>query len=94
MGSFTFLTTLVCQGDLEWEGEKQVHATDATQRVNRQIQALLRCFFLPVLLIYPTTTQTSARLFIASLSIVLYREGLPSWYVWTGFITILLFVLT
>jgi rod shape determining protein RodA len=26
--------------------------------------------------------------------VVLYREGLPAWYVWTGFIAILLFVLT
>jgi rod shape determining protein RodA len=25
--------------------------------------------------------------------LVLYREGLPSWYVWTGFITLILFVL-
>jgi rod shape determining protein RodA len=26
--------------------------------------------------------------------IVLYREGLPSWYIWTGFIAITLFVMT
>ena len=33
----------------------------------------------------------SAMLFV-SLVFVLYREGLPSWYLWTGFITIILFV--
>ncbi|MEC4114999.1 rod shape-determining protein RodA [Myroides pelagicus] len=32
----------------------------------------------------------SAMLFV-SLVFVLYREGLPSWYLWTGFITIILF---
>src|SRR5690606_39213403 len=26
--------------------------------------------------------------------VVLYREGLPAWYIWTGFVAILLFVLT
>ncbi len=44
----------------------------------------------PTLLILKHDTG-SAMLF-ASLVFVLFREGLPSWYLWTGFITILLFI--
>ncbi len=60
--------------------------------VNRQIQALA-IVFLPVLLILPQPDPGSALIYSVFI-IVLYREGLPAWYVWTGFITILLFVLT
>lgn len=60
--------------------------------VNRQIQALA-IVFLPVLLILPQPDPGSALIYSIFI-VVLYREGLPSWYVWTGFITILLFVLT
>ncbi|OXA79887.1 rod shape determining protein RodA [Flavobacterium aquidurense] len=60
--------------------------------VNRQIQALA-IVFLPVLLILPQPDPGSALIYSIFI-IVLYREGLPAWYVWTGFITILLFVLT
>jgi rod shape determining protein RodA len=38
--------------------------------------------------------QTLVALIYSIFIIVLYREGLPSWYVWTGFVTIALFVLT
>ena len=60
--------------------------------VNRQIQALA-IVFLPVMLILPQPDPGSALIYSIFI-VVLYREGLPSWYVWTGFITILLFVLT
>lgn len=60
--------------------------------VKRQVQALL-IVFLPVMLILPQPDPGSALIYSIFI-IVLYREGLPSWYVWTGFITILLFVLT
>lgn len=60
--------------------------------VNRQIQALA-IVFLPVILILPQPDPGSALIYSIFI-IVLYREGLPSWYVWTGFITIVLFVLT
>jgi rod shape determining protein RodA len=59
--------------------------------VNRQIQSLL-IIFLPVILILPQPDPGSALIYSIFI-IVLYREGLPSWYVWTGFIAILLFVL-
>ena len=58
--------------------------------VNRQIQALI-IVFLPVMLILPQPDPGSALIYSIFI-IVLYREGLPSWYVWTGFIAILLFV--
>ena len=59
--------------------------------VNRQIQALI-IIFLPVMLILPQPDPGSALIYCVFI-IVLYREGLPSWYLWTGFIAILLFVL-
>jgi rod shape determining protein RodA len=62
------------------------------KEVNRQIQALA-IVFLPVLLILPQPDPGSALIYSIFI-IVLYREGLPSWYVWTGFIAITLFVLT
>jgi rod shape determining protein RodA len=62
------------------------------KEVNRQLQALA-IVFLPVMLILPQPDPGSALIYSIFI-IVLYREGLPSWYVWTGFITILLFVLT
>ena len=62
------------------------------KETNRQIQALA-IIFLPVILILPQPDPGSALIYSIFI-IVLYREGLPSWYVWTGFTTILLFVLT
>lgn len=58
--------------------------------VNRQIQALAILFF-PVVLI-AIHDPGSALIYIIFI-FVLHREGLPSWYLWTGFIAILLFVL-
>lgn len=60
--------------------------------VNKQIQALL-IIFLPIMLIIPQPDPGSALIFSVFI-LVLYREGLPSWYVWTGFIAIILFVLS
>ncbi|KAF2515945.1 rod shape-determining protein RodA [Flavobacterium foetidum] len=62
------------------------------KEVNRQIQALA-IMLLPVILILPQPDPGSALIYSVFI-LVLYREGLPSWYVWTGFITIVLFVLT
>jgi rod shape determining protein RodA len=58
--------------------------------VNRQIQAL-GIIFLPILLIVPH--DPGSALVYAMFVFVLYREGLPPWYLWTGFIAIVLFVL-
>ena len=59
--------------------------------VNRQIQAL-GIIFLPILLIAPH--DPGSALIYTMFVLVLYREGLPPWYLWTGFIAIILFVLS
>jgi rod shape determining protein RodA len=59
--------------------------------MNRQVTALL-ITALPILLILPQPDPGSALIYSVFI-LVLYREGLPAWYVWTGFIAILLFVL-
>ena len=58
--------------------------------MNRQIQAL-GIIFLPILLIVPH--DPGSALIFTVFVFVLYREGLPPWYLWTGFIAIVLFVL-
>lgn len=62
------------------------------KEVNRQVQALAIVFF-PVMLILPQPDPGSALIYSIFL-IVLYREGLPAWYIWTGFIAITLFIFT
>lgn len=59
---------------------------------NRQIQALF-IILLPVFFILPQPDPGSALIYSIFI-LVLYREGLPVWYIWTGFIGILLFVVT
>ncbi len=58
--------------------------------INRQVQALL-IVFLPILLILPQPDPGSALIYTIFI-IVLFREGLPAWYIWTGFIAIALFI--
>jgi rod shape determining protein RodA len=60
--------------------------------LNRQVQTLL-IIFLPIMLILPQPDPGSALIFSVFL-LVLYREGLPSWYLWTGFVGIILFVMS
>lgn len=60
--------------------------------LNRQVQALA-IVLLPVLLILPQPDPGSALIYSIFI-VVLYREGLPAWYIWTGFVAIFLFVLT
>jgi rod shape determining protein RodA len=59
--------------------------------VNRQIQ-VLGILGLPILLI--VINDPGSALIYCFLIVVLYREGLPAWYIWTGFIAIILFILT
>jgi rod shape determining protein RodA len=59
------------------------------KEVNRQIQAL-GIIFLPMALI--AVHDPGSALIFSVFILVLYREGLPSWYLSTGFIAILLFV--
>ncbi len=52
----------------------------------------LGLLFLPILLIIPH--DPGSALIFSSMILVLYREGLPPWYLWTGFIAILVFMLS
>ena len=62
------------------------------KNLKHQILALL-IMGLPILLILPQPDPGSALIFIMFI-LVLNREGLPSWYLWTGFIAVILFVMT
>lgn len=93
IGSFTlqpseFTKSATALALAKYLSDTQVNLKD----VNRQIQALA-IVFLPVILILPQPDPGSALIYSVFL-LVLYREGLPSWYIWTGFIAIVLFVLT
>ncbi|MCV9929385.1 rod shape-determining protein RodA [Flavobacterium sp. LS1R49] len=93
IGSFTiqpseFAKAATALALAKYLSDTQINLKD----VNRQVQALA-IVFLPVILILPQPDPGSALIYSIFL-IVLYREGLPSWYIWTGFIAILLFVLT
>jgi len=61
------------------------------KETRRQVQ-VLGIIFLPVLLIGPH--DPGSALIFMTFFFVLYREGLPSWYLWTGFAAILLFVMS
>lgn len=93
IGSFTiqpseFAKTATALALAKYLSDSQINLKE----VNRQIQALA-IVLLPVLLILPQPDPGSALIYSIFL-IVLYREGLPSWYIWTGFIAITLFIFT
>jgi rod shape determining protein RodA len=93
IGSFTlqpseFAKAATSLALAKYLSDTQINLKDA----NRQMQALA-IVFLPVMLILPQPDPGSAMIYSIFI-IVLFREGLPSWYVWTGFITIVLFMLT
>jgi len=91
IGSFTlqpseFAKAATALALAKYLSDVQVNLKD----INRQVQALL-IVFLPILLILPQPDPGSALIYMVFI-IVLFREGLPAWYVWTGFIAIALFV--
>jgi rod shape determining protein RodA len=93
IGSFTlqpseFAKTATALALAKYLSDTQINLKD----FNRQLQALM-IVFLPVMLILPQPDPGSAMIYSIFI-IVLFREGLPSWYVWTGFIMVLLFILT
>jgi rod shape determining protein RodA len=92
IGSFTlqpseFAKAATALALAKYLSDVQVNLKD----INRQVQALL-IIFLPIILILPQPDPGSALIYSIFI-IVLYREGLPAWYVWTAFIAILLFML-
>jgi len=81
-----FVKTATALALAKYLSDVQVNLTDVSQ----QFQAL-GILFLPILLIVPH--DPGSALIFSTFILVLYREGLPSWYLWTGFIAIILFVL-
>ncbi|KGO95286.1 rod shape-determining protein RodA [Flavobacterium enshiense] len=71
---------------------KLVSDTQINLKLFKHQLIALAVFGFPVLLILMQPDAGSAMIFL-SLVFVLYREGLPSWYLWTGFIGIALFIL-
>jgi len=68
-------------------GDVQVNLTQTKYQI-----LALGLIFLPIILIAPN--DPGSALIFTSLILVLYREGLPAWYLWTGFIAIILFTLS
>lgn len=82
-----FVKTATSLAIAKYLSDSQINLKDT----NRQMQVL--CILgLPILLIVPH--DPGSALIYCMIIIVLYREGLPAWYIWTGFIAILLFVFT
>jgi len=54
------------------------------------ISMLIICFPAALILLQP---DTGSALVFAAFIMVLYREGLPAWYIWTGFVAVVVFVL-
>ncbi|MDQ5930547.1 MAG: rod shape determining protein RodA [Bacteroidota bacterium] len=93
IGSFTlqpseFAKATTSLAIAKYLSESQINLKET----NKQFQALA-IVFLPVLLILPQPDPGSAMIYSIFL-VVLFREGLPSWFIWTAFIAILLFVFT
>ncbi|HQA73539.1 rod shape-determining protein RodA [Flavobacterium sp.] len=92
IGTFTlqpseFAKTATALALAKYLSDVQVNLKD----MNRQVQAMI-ILFLPILLILPQPDPGSALIY-SVFFLVLYREGFPSWYLWTGFIAIIIFVL-
>ncbi|WPR72559.1 rod shape-determining protein RodA [Flavobacterium sp. NG2] len=82
-----FVKTATALALAKYLSDAQINLKDT----NRQIQ-VLGILGLPIMLIVPH--DPGSALIYCFLIIVLYREGLPAWYIWTGFIAIVLFVMT
>ncbi|WP_278034160.1 rod shape-determining protein RodA [Flavobacterium nitratireducens] len=82
-----FVKTATALAIAKYMSDSQINLKDT----NRQFQ-VLSILGLPILLIVPH--DPGSALIYSIFLVVLYREGLPAWYIWTGFVAILLFVFT
>ena len=82
-----FVKTATALAIAKYMSDSQINLKDP----NKQMQ-VLSILGLPILLIVPH--DPGSALIYSIFLVVLYREGLPAWYIWTGFIAILLFVFT
>lgn len=82
-----FVKTATALAIAKYLSDSQINLKDT----NRQIQ-VLSILALPIFLIVPH--DPGSALIYTIFLIVLYREGLPAWYIWTGFIAVVLFIFT
>ena len=93
IGTFTIQPSEFCKAATALALAKYLSDVQVNLRnINTQIIAML-IIALPILLILPQPDPGSALIFTIFI-VVLYREGLPAWYLWTAFVAILTFVLT
>ncbi|MEL1240848.1 rod shape-determining protein RodA [Flavobacterium flavipallidum] len=82
-----FVKTATALAIAKYMSDSQINLKDT----QKQFQ-VLSILGLPILLIVPH--DPGSALIYTIFLIVLYREGLPAWYIWTGFIAITLFIFT
>ncbi|GGA64797.1 rod shape-determining protein RodA [Flavobacterium palustre] len=82
-----FVKTATALAIAKYLSDSQINLKDT----NRQIQ-VLSILALPIFLIVPH--DPGSALIYTIFLIVLYREGLPAWYIWTGFVAVVLFIFT
>lgn len=82
-----FVKTATALAIAKYLSDSQINLKDT----NKQIQ-VLSILALPIFLIVPH--DPGSALIYTIFLIVLYREGLPAWYIWTGFIAVVLFIFT
>jgi rod shape determining protein RodA len=61
------------------------------KNVSSKFVSMVIIFFPPILILLQP--DTGSALVFAAFILVLYREGLPAWYIWTGFAAITIFML-
>ncbi len=71
---------------------KYITESQTTFQTLKEQAIAMGIIFLPVAFIMLQPDAGSAMIF-AVLFLVLYREGFPGWYLWTGFLAIVLFIL-
>jgi rod shape determining protein RodA len=91
IGSFTIQPSEFAKSATSLALAKYLSDSQINLKANRQIQVLAMCFCQSFL---SYRNPILGALIYSVFFIVLYREGLPAWYIWTGFITIFLFMLS
>ena len=92
LGGFSFQPSEIVKTTCSLLLAKYLSDAQINLKNNKHQYIALAIIFLPIGLIMLQPDAGSAMIFL-SLIFVLNREGLPSWYLWTGVIAIVLFLL-
>jgi len=92
LGGFSFQPSEIVKTTCSLLLAKYLSDAQINLKNNKHQYIALAIIFLPIGLIMLQPDAGSAMIFLA-LIFVLNREGLPSWYLWTGVIAIVLFLL-